>query len=70
MSSATVAAGSDGPAVQGLMTRLSSFDLQALLECAHGRLFGPGNPQLPLPPMLMFHRISHISNEGGAHGKG
>jgi 3-hydroxyacyl-[acyl-carrier protein] dehydratase/trans-2-decenoyl-[acyl-carrier protein] isomerase len=71
MSSASVAPASDGPAtVQGLMTRLSSFDLQALLECAHGRLFGPGNPQLPLPPMLMFHRISHISNEGGAHGKG
>ena len=71
MSSATVAAAGDGsPTVQGLMTRLSSFDLQTLLECAHGRLFGPGNPQLPLPPMLMFHRISHISNEGGAHGKG
>jgi 3-hydroxyacyl-[acyl-carrier protein] dehydratase/trans-2-decenoyl-[acyl-carrier protein] isomerase len=71
MSSASVAASSEGPAtVQGLMTKLSSFDLQALLECAHGRLFGPGNPQLPLPPMPMFHRISHISNEGGAHGKG
>ena len=71
MSSAPVAASNDGATtVQGLMTKLSSFDLQALLECAHGRLFGPGNPQLPLPPMLMFHRISHISNEGGAHGKG
>ncbi|MBI1212465.1 MAG: 3-hydroxyacyl-[acyl-carrier-protein] dehydratase FabA [Alphaproteobacteria bacterium] len=52
------------------MTRLTSFDLQSLLECAHGRLFGPGNPQLPLPPMLMFDRIKHISAEGGAHGKG
>src|SRR5215470_2599033 len=71
MSSAPVAAAGDSPAtVQGLMTRLSSFDLQALLECAHGRMFGPGNPQLPLPPMLMFDRIKHISADGGAHGKG
>ena len=71
MSSAPVAAAGESPTtVQGLMTRLSSFDLQALLECAHGRLFGPGNPQLPLPPMLMVHRIKHISDTGGAHGKG
>jgi 3-hydroxyacyl-[acyl-carrier protein] dehydratase/trans-2-decenoyl-[acyl-carrier protein] isomerase len=33
-------------------------------------LFGPGNAQLPLPPMLMFERISSISEQGGAHGKG
>jgi 3-hydroxyacyl-[acyl-carrier protein] dehydratase/trans-2-decenoyl-[acyl-carrier protein] isomerase len=33
-------------------------------------MFGPGNAQLPLPPMLMFDRISHISDEGGANGKG
>jgi 3-hydroxyacyl-[acyl-carrier protein] dehydratase / trans-2-decenoyl-[acyl-carrier protein] isomerase len=71
MSSAPVAAAGDSPAtVQGIMNRLSSFDLQALLECAHGRMFGPGNPQLPLPPMLMFDRIKHISSDGGAHGKG
>ena len=33
-------------------------------------LFGPGNAQLPLPPMLMFDRISEISETGGANGKG
>lgn len=33
-------------------------------------MFGPGNAQLPLPPMLMFDRITHISEEGGAYGKG
>ena len=33
-------------------------------------MFGPGNAQLPLPPMLMFDRISRISDAGGAHGKG
>jgi 3-hydroxyacyl-[acyl-carrier protein] dehydratase / trans-2-decenoyl-[acyl-carrier protein] isomerase len=26
--------------------------------------------QLPLPPMLMFDRISEISEQGGEHGKG
>ena len=33
-------------------------------------MFGPGNAQLPLPPMLMFDRIVKISEEGGAYGKG
>ena len=33
-------------------------------------MFGPGNAKLPLPPMLMFDRITHISEEGGAYGKG
>ena len=48
----------------------SSFDLAGLMECAHGRLFGPGNARLPLPPMLMIDRIPLISAAGGAHGKG
>jgi 3-hydroxyacyl-[acyl-carrier protein] dehydratase / trans-2-decenoyl-[acyl-carrier protein] isomerase len=50
--------------------RKSSFDLQGLLACARGELFGPGNPQLPLPPMLMFDRITSISEDGGSDGKG
>lgn len=33
-------------------------------------MFGSGNAQLPLPPMLMFDRITSISTEGGAHSKG
>jgi 3-hydroxyacyl-[acyl-carrier protein] dehydratase/trans-2-decenoyl-[acyl-carrier protein] isomerase len=48
----------------------SSYTYEELLTCAHGELFGPGNAQLPLPPMLMFDRITHVSEEGGAHGKG
>ena len=48
----------------------SSFDRAQLLESGHGRLMGPGNAQLPLPPMLMFDRILSIEAEGGAHGKG
>ena len=52
------------------MERKTSFAREDLLACGHGELFGPGNAQLPLPPMLMFDRITHISEEGGAHGKG
>lgn len=33
-------------------------------------MFGPGNARLPLPNMLMMDRVTHISAEGGAHGKG
>jgi 3-hydroxyacyl-[acyl-carrier protein] dehydratase/trans-2-decenoyl-[acyl-carrier protein] isomerase len=33
-------------------------------------LFGPGNAQLPLPPLLMFDRITSITREGGRYGKG
>lgn len=50
--------------------RKSCFDYEDLLACGRGELFGPGNAQLPLPPMLMFDRISHISDEGGEFGKG
>jgi 3-hydroxyacyl-[acyl-carrier protein] dehydratase/trans-2-decenoyl-[acyl-carrier protein] isomerase len=50
--------------------RRNSYEYEDLLACGRGELFGPGNAQLPLPPMLMFQRISHISDEGGAHGKG
>ena len=50
--------------------RKASFDMQGLLACARGELFGPGNAQLPLPPLLMFDRISHICEAGGLFGKG
>ena len=48
----------------------SSFDKEDLLVCARGEMFGPGNAQLPNPPMLMFDRISEITNAGGQYGKG
>lgn len=50
--------------------RKSSYDYEDLLACGRGELFGPGNAQLPAPPMLMVSRITEISDEGGAHGKG
>ncbi|APZ43590.1 3-hydroxyacyl-[acyl-carrier-protein] dehydratase FabA [Acidihalobacter ferrooxydans] len=52
------------------MEQKTSFTYEELLQCGHGELFGPGNAQLPLPPMLMFDRITHISEEGGRYGKG
>ena len=48
----------------------SSFDKEGLLKCARGELFGPGNPQLPEPPMLMMDRVTEISDDGGSVGKG
>jgi 3-hydroxyacyl-[acyl-carrier protein] dehydratase / trans-2-decenoyl-[acyl-carrier protein] isomerase len=50
--------------------RRSQFAYEDLLACGRGELFGQGNAQLPLPPMLMFDRIVEIAEEGGAHGKG
>lgn len=50
--------------------RQSSYTREEILSCGRGELFGAGNAQLPLPPMLMFDRITHISEEGGAYGKG
>jgi 3-hydroxyacyl-[acyl-carrier protein] dehydratase / trans-2-decenoyl-[acyl-carrier protein] isomerase len=50
--------------------RRSSFEYDDLLACGRGELFGSGNAQLPLPPMLMFDRISEISETGGEFNKG
>lgn len=48
----------------------NTYSFDELLECGHGRLFGPGNAQLPMPNMLMVDRIAHISERGGEYGKG
>lgn len=48
----------------------SSYTFEELLSCARGEMFGAGNAQLPAPPMLMFDRISAISDQGGDFGKG
>jgi 3-hydroxyacyl-[acyl-carrier protein] dehydratase/trans-2-decenoyl-[acyl-carrier protein] isomerase len=54
----------------GMQNRRTSFSYDDLLACARGELFGVGNAQLPLPPMLMFDRISEIAEAGGEYGKG
>ncbi len=48
----------------------NSFDYEDLIACSEGTLFGPKAAQLPAPKMLMMDRITHISTEGGAYGKG
>ena len=50
--------------------RKTYFDKEDLLACGRGEMFGPGNAQLPLPPMLMADRITEISEDGGEFGKG
>jgi 3-hydroxyacyl-[acyl-carrier protein] dehydratase/trans-2-decenoyl-[acyl-carrier protein] isomerase len=56
--------------VSNTFVKKFSYSLEELIECGHGRLFGPGNARLPLPPMLMFDRIVRICETGGAFGKG
>jgi 3-hydroxyacyl-[acyl-carrier protein] dehydratase/trans-2-decenoyl-[acyl-carrier protein] isomerase len=50
--------------------RQSSYSYEELLAAGRGEIFGIGNAQLPLPPMLMFDRISEISATGGEYGRG
>jgi 3-hydroxyacyl-[acyl-carrier protein] dehydratase/trans-2-decenoyl-[acyl-carrier protein] isomerase len=51
-------------------TPQSSYTREELLKSSDGGYFGPGNAQLPAPPMLMMDRITHISMDGGEFGKG
>ncbi|MEM6903651.1 MAG: bifunctional 3-hydroxydecanoyl-ACP dehydratase/trans-2-decenoyl-ACP isomerase [Pseudomonadota bacterium] len=51
-------------------TLQNSFSYDDLIACGNGKLFDSPYPKLPLPPMLMFDRITKVSSEGGAHGKG
>ena len=52
------------------MLKKNSFKYEELIECANGKLFGPGNAKLPSPPMLMFDRIINIQNTKGKFNKG
>jgi 3-hydroxyacyl-[acyl-carrier protein] dehydratase/trans-2-decenoyl-[acyl-carrier protein] isomerase len=54
----------------GMVEKKARFAYEELLACGRGELFGPGNAQLPLPPMLMFDRITDIRADGGEYGKG
>ncbi len=52
------------------MSKQESYNYEELLACGQGKVFGLGNAQLPAPPMLMFDRISKITQTGGAFDKG
>ena len=48
----------------------NSYSYDELINCGEGKLFGPGNAKLPLPPMLMFDRITDINENSGTFSKG
>ena len=48
----------------------NSYSYDELINCGDGKLFGPGNARLPLPPMLMFDRITEINDNKGSFNKG
>ena len=52
------------------MDKKSSYSYEELIDCGNGNLFGPGNAKLPLPPMLMFDRITEINDNKGNFNKG
>ena len=52
------------------MEKKSSYSYKELINCGNGELFGPGNAKLPLPPMLMFDRITEVKEDNGAFKKG
>tara|TARA_Y100001968_G_scaffold333290_1_gene395207 strand:+ start:2340 stop:2861 length:522 start_codon:yes stop_codon:yes gene_type:complete len=56
--------------VRNYMEQKNNYNYEDLITCAKGKLFGPGNAQLPMPPMLMFDKITKISSEGGSNNKG
>jgi len=56
--------------IKALKQKQNSYTREELLSCGRGELFGADNAQLPLPPMLMFDRITSITETGGAYDKG
>jgi 3-hydroxyacyl-[acyl-carrier protein] dehydratase / trans-2-decenoyl-[acyl-carrier protein] isomerase len=51
-------------------TPQASYAYDDLIRSGRGELFGPGNAQLPAPPMLMLDRITEIDTTGGTHKRG
>jgi len=47
-----------------------SFSYEQLIASGEGRLFGPQAGRLPLPPMLMFDRVTRMDSDGGAYSHG
>ena len=52
------------------MEKKNSYNYEELINCANGKLFGEGNAKLPLPPMLMFDKITNIQVGKGKFNKG
>ena len=58
------------PASNDFFKPKNSYDFDELVACGYGKLFGPGNAKLPVNNMLMLDRITEISVDGGAYGRG
>ena len=52
------------------LMKKNSYSYDELINCGNGGLFGSGNAKLPLPPMLMFDRITEINDNNGTFKKG
>ncbi|MAJ23401.1 MAG: 3-hydroxyacyl-[acyl-carrier-protein] dehydratase FabA [Candidatus Pelagibacter sp. TMED64] len=52
------------------MIKKNNYNYTELIECAEGKMFGPGNAKLPSPPMLMFDKITNIDSISGKYKKG
>ena len=52
------------------MIKKNSYKYEELIDCADGKMFGPGNAKLPSPPMLMFDRVTNIEDNKGSYNKG
>lgn len=50
--------------------RQESYTRDEVLACGQGTVFGMDTARLPKPPMLMFDRITRITDAGGTHGRG
>ena len=48
----------------------NNYNYDDLISCGEGKLFCEGNAKLPLPPMLMFDRITEINQNSGEFKKG
>ena len=53
-----------------IIMKKNSYSYDDLITCGNGDLFGSGNAKLPLPPMLMFDRITEINENNGLFNKG
>ena len=52
------------------MKQQSSYSYEDLIAHGNGELPDQDISRLPLPPMLMFDRITEINADGGQYGKG
>lgn len=52
------------------MTRKNAYLEQDVLAAGRGELFGPDSARLPKPNMLMFDRITEITEKGGKFNNG